>query len=110
MKLKVLDDKIEFKGGSIKAVYPVLEARKINELILVIYDHMEFPKDEPARNLFAYDCAGNELWRAEDIGAGATDAYTNFLSEVPLKVSNFSGFSVSINLELGRVTGKLFTK
>jgi hypothetical protein len=110
MKLKVLNNKIEFKGGSIKAVYSVLEAREINKIILVIYDYMEFPKNEPARNLFAYDRLGNELWRAEDIGAGATDAYTGFLSEIPLKVGNFAGFSVSINLEFGSVTHKLFTK
>jgi len=110
MKLKVFDNKIEFVGGSFKTVYPVIEARDISGLILVIYDYMAFPKNEPARNLFAYDRAGVEIWRAAGIGAGATDSYTNFLSSSPLKVGNFAGFTVSISLESGKVTHKLFAK
>lgn len=110
MKLEVINNKIDFKDGSIPAPYEVIEAREIDERIVVIYDYMEFPKNKPARNMFAYNKVGKKLWRAQDIGMGATDAYTNILSESPLNVGNFSGFNVSIDLVTGKVIGREFTK
>ena len=110
MKLEVKHNQIEFSGGSILALFAVLEAREIDEKIVVIYDYMEFPKNEAARNMFAYDKSGTELWRAEDIGMGATDAYTNMISELPLKVGNFAGFTVDIEACSGKVISKEFTK
>ena len=67
-----------------------------------------FPKADPARNLFAYSSEGILLWRAEDSGQGATDAYTNVLSEWPLRVGNFAGFSVQIEEATGRVISKFY--
>lgn len=80
MKLTVENDRIIFPGGLLEAQYPVLDARYIGEQVIVVYDYMEFPKSEPARNLFSYNAEGELLWRAEDIGQGATDAYTGVLS------------------------------
>lgn len=110
MKLAVSNDKVQFQGGSIPAKYPVLDAREIDGKIIVIYDYMEFPKNEPARNMFAYSKLGSEIWRAEGINMGATDAYTNVLSEFPFKVGNFSSFSVCLDINTGRVIDKEFTK
>jgi len=110
MKLEVNDNRIQFQDGSIAALHAVLDAREIDEKIIVIYDYMAFPKNEPARNMFAYDKSGYQLWRVEDIGMGATDAYTNILSESPFKVGNFAAFSVNIDLCSGKVNHKEFTK
>lgn len=41
---------------------------------------------------------------------GATDAFTNIISELPLQVGNFAGFEVSIDLNTGKVTNTKFTK
>jgi len=76
----------------------------------VIFDYMDFPKNSPARNLYAYDRVGKKIWRAKDIGRGATDAYTNFLSESPFKVGNFAGYSVTIDTDTGAIINTEFTK
>ena len=95
----------------LSASYPVLEARNIGDLLVVVYDYMSFPEGEPARNLFAYSAkTGAELWRAEDIGLGKIDAYTNIISETPLVVGNFAGYSCQVDLATGSVVCKVFTK
>ena len=110
MKLDVFGNKIQFKNGFITALHGVLEAREIEGKIVVIYDYMEFAKGRPARNMFAYNKAGLQLWRAEDIRMGATDAYTIICSEYPFKVGNFAGFNVLIDLNTGKVLDMIFTK
>jgi len=97
--------------GSVPAEYPVLESREIGGLVVVVYDYMAFPQGQPARNLFAYSASTGQLvWRAEDIGAGNTDAYTNILSELPLVVGNFAGYACTVELSSGKVVAKAFTK
>ena len=88
----------------------MLEALGDGEKVFVLYDYMAFPRDMPARNLFAYDLRGKQLWRAEDIGEGATDAYTQFIRCDPLLVSNFAGYECEIDLETGKVLGTRWTK
>ena len=110
MKLAIDNNNIVFSRGRIKAAYPVFEAREIGERVLVLYDYMAFPRGEPSRNLFAYDLTGKQLWRAEDIGQGATDGYTNIISEVPLIVGNFACFNCTIDISTGKVLEKKFTK
>lgn len=93
------------------APYPVLETREIGDLVVVVYDYMSFPEGEPARNLFAYSAkTGAEVWRADDIGLGKTDAYTNIISEIPLVVGNFAGYSCWVDLTTGAIVSKVFTK
>jgi hypothetical protein len=102
---------IPYRGGSLPAEYPVLESREIGGLIVVVYDYMAFPQGQPARNLFAYSASSGELvWRADDIGAGDTDAYTNILYEQPLVVGNFAGCTCTLELGSGKVLSKVFTK
>ena len=102
---------IRHSRGSVRAEYPVLETREIGEFLVVVYDYMAFPRGQPARNLFAYSTASGRLaWRADDIGMGSTDAYTNILSEHPLVVGNFASYNCTVDLRTGRVVSKAFTK
>ena len=102
---------IPYSRGVITAEHPVLAAREIGEFVVVVYDYMRFPQGQPARNLYAYSAASRRLaWRADDIGAGATDAYTNILSERPLVVGNFAGYNCTIDLGTGKVLSTAFTK
>jgi hypothetical protein len=110
MKLTIDGDVIITSQGRIKAPYPVIDAREIEGVALVLYNYMAFPLNKPARNLFAYDLSGNPMWRAEDIGYGATDAYTNIFSETPLVVGNFSCVDCTIDVATGKVLDKRFTK
>ncbi|HXX34203.1 MAG TPA: hypothetical protein VEM15_06980 [Thermodesulfobacteriota bacterium] len=88
----------------------VLEWQKIGDKYLVIYDYMAFPKDAPARNLFAYTENGDFLWQAEPFSSMNTDASVNFLSENPLVVGNFAGYDITYDIETGKVLSTKFTK
>jgi hypothetical protein len=110
MKLKFNSHRIEHSGGALEGTYPIIEAAEIHGLIIVVYDYMAFPPSSPARNLFAYKPTGEKVWRAQGIGAGSTDAYTNILSETPLVVGNFSGANCTIDVQSGAVLHTLFTK
>jgi outer membrane protein assembly factor BamB len=111
MQLSVESGQIIHSQGSIPARFPVLDAREIDDTIVVVYDYMAFPRGEPSRNLFAYSRrTGEEIWRAADIGAGPTDGYTGVISEAPLVVGNFACFDCCIDLQTGAVISKAFTK
>lgn len=110
MRISHSEEFIQGPGFRIQAAHPVLEAHLIGNRVLVVYDYMAFARDAPARNLYCYAPSGEELWRAEDIGMGATDAYTNVLREEPVWVGNFAGFDCRIELANGKVSEKRFTK
>lgn len=110
MKLEIDGNEIVHSRGRIPAPYPVLEAYEIEDRVLALYDYMAFPRGTPSRNLFAYDLAGNQIWRAEDIGLGATDGYTNIITEFPLVVGNFAGAACTIDPCNGKVINAAFTK
>lgn len=54
MQIFVKSDKIIHSRGSIHAIFPVFDAHEIGNVIVVVYDYMAFPSNEPAKNLFAY--------------------------------------------------------
>jgi hypothetical protein len=110
VKLVVEETHVAHEHGRIPALHRVLDARQVGGRILVLYDYMAFPRGYPSRNLYAHDLSGELLWRADDIGAGAVDGYTNFISEEPLVVGNFAGYDVTIDPETGRVLERVFTK
>ncbi len=110
MLLEFGDGWVKHSGGLLTVAYPVLEAREIAGLVVVLYDYMAFPRGEPSRNLYAYSADGTLRWRAEDIGQGRVDGYTNIMSEQPLVVGNFSSFTCTIDSRTGRVLEKVFTK
>ena len=110
MKLSVRGNWIEGDGVRFEGTYTVLEASLLQERVLVTYDWMSFERGAAARNLFCYDKAGALIWRADDIGMGAVDAYTGVLKEMPLWVGNFAGFSCRIDEGTGKVIETNFTK
>ena len=111
MQILVESGQIIHSQGAIPAPFLVLDAREIGDIIVVVYDYMPFPRNEPSRNLFAYSRAtGGELWRADHIGAGAIDGYTGVISESPLVVGNFASFDCLIDIQTGKVVGKALTK
>ena len=110
MRLRIDDNWVKGAGVLFEGSYPVLEASLIGNRVLVIYDWMAFDRNGPAKNLFCYDRSGQLLWRAEDIGHGATDAYTGIIAEEPLSVGNFAGFACRIDEQTGKVLGTCFTK
>lgn len=109
---------IEYSGGWIRHSsgdfflldHPVVDARRIGDRIIVLFDYMTFPEDKSARNLFAYTLEGNKLWCADDIGCGPVDAYVNFISESPLIVGNFAGYECSVDISCGKILSSRFTK
>lgn len=110
MKLEFGTDWIEHEGRILKVEYPIMDARTIGGFIIVLHDDMHFARGVSARNLFAYKLDGTIAWRADDIGQGAVDAYTNFLSENPLVVGNFAGFNCTVDISSGTVLSTQFTK
>lgn len=110
MHLSHSDGYIQGPGLRIRAAHPVLEAHLVGNSVLVLYDWMAFGRDAPARNLYCYSLTGEELWRAEDIRMGPTDAYTNVIREDPFWVGNFAGCDCRIDLANGKVAEILFTK
>ena len=89
---------------------PILHARKMNGMVFVIFDYMNYDKEKPASNLAAFDEEGKELWRAENPTALTSDAYTSFLDEEILRVGNFAGYSCEIDPYTGRIIESEFTK
>jgi hypothetical protein len=87
----------------------VLQARRIGDRVLVIFDYMSYSNGMPAPNLVAFDLNQKELWIAENPGGGA-DAYVNFITESPLKVWNFSCFVSTLDETTGKIVEKKFTK
>jgi len=74
----------------------VLQARRVGDRVLVIFDYMEFPHGRPAQNLVAHDLHQNELWRAESPEGGGAEAYVKFISESLLTAWSF-GNRQSVN-------------
>jgi hypothetical protein len=89
---------------------PVLEARLIRGVIVVLFDDAAFPRGRPAPNLSAFGKDGSHLWTASNPIGGDSDAYVEILSESPLRVANFAGYVCTIDLPSGRVLRSQFTK
>jgi hypothetical protein len=89
---------------------PILQAQKVGNKVLVIFDYMSFANGRPAQNLVAFDEHQNEIWKAENPSDQGTDAYVNFTDGDELRVWNFSGFLCDIDLDSGRILRSQFTK
>ena len=110
MLIEFGEGRIHYSSGEFFVAHPIIDARHIGDQIIVLFDYMAFPQGEAARNLFAYALDGNLLWRADDLGLGAMDAYTNIVSETPLVVGNFGGYICSVDLSSGKIQTTCFTK
>jgi hypothetical protein len=89
---------------------PILDAHRIGDRIVVVFNYMSFPRHAQARNLMAFDLQKRHLWTAEHPTNGTGDTYIQILSEEPLLVSNFASVNCHIDLETGRLLDAQFTK
>ena len=88
----------------------VLQARRIDDRVIVIFDYMAYPNGQPAKNLVAYDLDQNELWTAENPTNMPTDAFVNFCPGDSLRVANFAGCICTVDPTDGSVIDTIFTK
>ena len=88
----------------------ILDARRVGDRVLILADYRSVPKDRQAHNLRAMDLNHKILWTAEHPTTGTNDAYVRILSEEPLRVSSFAGYSCEIDIETGKLLSALFTK
>lgn len=110
MKLQWQKTRISHPGGILDVAIPPLDAVQVDDKIIVVHDYMAYPPRVAAPNLVAYNVDGEQLWVAENPGAGAADAYTNVLSESPLRVHNFAGYLCTIDPMNGKLLRSEFIK
>lgn len=101
---------ISVGGKSWTVPYPVHDARKVGNRIIVIYDYMSGPRGAPFQNLEAYDTDGVKLWTAPNPSKSPADAYVDFMSEAPLIVWNFACYRCTVDPATGRLIETVFTK
>jgi hypothetical protein len=109
MKLPI-HHKIEVDGSHWDFNRHILDARRIKDRIVVVFDYMSFPRDQQAKNLQAFNLKRELLWVAEHPTEKRNDTYTHISTEEPLVVSNFASFQCEIDLETGKLNGSVFTK
>jgi hypothetical protein len=90
--------------------YPVADARRIGDRIVVIYDYRSGPRHSAFHNVEAFDDAGRKLWTAELPGTGAANAYVEFMTENPLVIWSFTCFRCTMDPETGKLLDARFTK
>lgn len=87
----------------------VLRTLQFGEMLLVICDWMEFAREEPTLNLYAYDANGGRLWIAEE--RHLDDFFTGFVGDgQSLQVSTWNGFCCTLDAETGKIISSEFTK
>ncbi len=109
------DNVLNKDGRDIVLKHAILDATEVEGEFFVIFDHMEFPKNEVAKNLVKIDSKGKEIWTAENPTNLQTDAYTNFCGtekpkEGTVTVNNFAGYYCEINMANGKLENAEFTK
>ncbi|SHG81979.1 hypothetical protein SAMN02745129_0820 [Ferrimonas marina] len=89
--------------------FPLVVTHK--DIVLKLYNWMDYPRGRPARNVEAFDSNGELIWVIEDIGGGDTDCYTHISStNGKLHVFNFMCYDCIIDEKSGKVLSKTFTK
>lgn len=110
MKLEAKDRIVVLPEGKLEFELPVLEAFLVENQVLVIHDYMAYSQGKPAPNFVSYSRTGQRQWVAENPTSLSTDAYTNVISEQPLRVGNFAGYECVISLSTGKLEANAFTK
>ena len=90
--------------------FPLIVKHK--NIILKLFDWMDYPKDQATRNVEAYDHHGKRLWVIESLGENpATDYYTDISSEDDkIHAFNFQCYDCIIDEETGKILDSYFTK
>ncbi len=111
--LRIQDQTIIVGDQAWDVEYPVLAAKLVDKLVLVITDYMAHPKHATARNLAAYSSVGERLWVAENPTSEGADAYVSFLGapkDGAIHVHNFAGYDCTVRLSDGKLLEARFTK
>ena len=90
--------------------YPILDARQIYDLIVVLFRPEAFRGGGQFRNLMGLDAHGAECWRAELPTNMGMDAYVQIVSETPLVVDSYCSYRCEIDTATGEVNTKEFFK
>lgn len=90
--------------------FPMIAIHK--DIVLKLYNWMDYPKNKAARNVEAFDLKGNKLWVIESLGGDANiDCYTHIASSKgTIHAFNFQCFDCVIDESTGKVLSKKFTK
>lgn len=89
--------------------FKVFETLQFGEILLVIYDWMQFPDSQLIRNLYAYDLEGERLWIAEQRRPG--DFFTGFVGDGKLlRVATWDCFCCTLDPGTGKIAHSFFTK
>lgn len=88
----------------------VLDARLIQETVVVVFDYRDYSSDKPTPNVVAFNLKKQQIWIAENPTKEVPDGYTEILQEDPLLVGNYRGYACHIDLETGKIRNAYFTK
>ncbi|MCR9132768.1 MAG: hypothetical protein NXI08_09350 [bacterium] len=103
------DNIFEIEGQKYEMEFPIKAAKRINDLVVVIFDHSDkVPRFSQHQNCRAFDLNGNQVWTAEHPTSGNADYYIDFIEKD--KLWNFSCFVCEIDFNNGKLIDANFTK
>jgi len=88
----------------------MLDARRIGDIVIVLFDYGLAPRNKQFKNLMAFTLAQKQLWVAEHPTEQVADAYDEIIKEKPLTLWNFAGFKCTVDIKTGRLLKAQFTK
>jgi len=97
-------------GGRLELEHPIVEAHRLGEAILVLFDHMAGPHFRQFQNLVAIDGQGMLRWTAEHPTNETNDGYLTVNSVEPLVATSFGCWRCTLDPATGRIVGKTWTK
>jgi len=110
MEIAVKERSLRIGDKTFEMPYSILDARQIDDRVVVIFYDMDFPRWRQPQNLMAFDLSGRELWTAEHPTNQTNDCYVNFIEDKPLTVGNFAGYVCIIDVATGKLLDSNFTK
>ena len=92
------------------ADFPLIVKHK--DVVLKLYNWMDYPPGKAMRNVEAFDLHGNKLWKIEALGGYAeSDFYTSISSrDGNIHAFNFQCYDCIIDEATGKVLSSSFTK
>ena len=102
---------ISIDGSVVPTPYPITEAVKVGEVVVVLYDPDADPRRYGTfRNVVALDRGGRQVWVAETPTTSTGDCYYHIASAKPLIAYPTQSFDCTIDPTSGRITEQVFTK
>lgn len=90
--------------------YPVVDARRVGDVVVVLYDYMAGPRHCQFQNLEGYDEGGRRLWTAAHPTNMTADAYVSISTDKGLRAWNFACYECELDPRTGRLVKAEFTK